>query len=76
MPLTVVEITCSRCHRWVEGYQLEDGTAGYVDVQGGRWHRYARPGETRLCDACLMDDPGYRKDYPYAADHLRMAGLG
>jgi hypothetical protein len=75
MPLAVVELQCGRCRRWVEGYELDGGTAGFVRLSSRHWAKYARPGETILCDTCLMADPAYRKDYPYAADQLRMAGL-
>lgn len=67
MTLEVVQIQCSRCRRWVEGYRLEDGsTAGFVDVGSGRFRRYGRPGESHLCEACVQADPQYQLDNPVA----------
>ncbi len=75
MPLTVVEMLCSRCRRWVEGYDLGGATSGFVRVDVGRWARYGRAGETVICETCLVDDPGYRNDFPHANEQMRLGGV-
>ena len=70
-----IDIQCSRCHRAIDGYELDGGTAGFVRLSSRHWSKYGRPGEVILCDPCLMADPSYREDYPCAAEQLRINGL-
>lgn len=56
------EGVCSRCKQPIKDYAPPDDgvTAGYYDVTGGSWRRYANEGETILCDACMWADPLYQ----------------
>ncbi len=76
MSLQVRDIVCSRCHKPVEGYELDGGvTAGFVWISSRRWSKYGREGESALCDGCLLADPEYQRDQPYVAEQMRMNGL-
>lgn len=54
---------CSRCDKPIKDFRPPDGgmTAGYYLASG--WKRYANPGETYICDACMWSDPAYIVDY-------------
>ena len=63
---TVFTLTCDRCAGTSEvcDYYEADGslfaTGGYYrldNLEG--WGRFARPGESRICDACMHAEPGY-----------------
>lgn len=55
-------VTCSRCKRQVRGQEFrEEGqviTVGFYRLRGA-YRKYARPGETVLCEECLTNDPRY-----------------
>lgn len=60
-----VTVECSRCHKKVDGLELELGTSGFYKVAPGLpWAKYANPDETVLCDPCMWADPRYVADYP------------
>lgn len=59
-----VTIICDRCKQSVEGYEGQEATGGFYGMGGpGPWAKYARPGERRICDACMHADEGYIRDY-------------
>ena len=59
-----VTIICDRCKASVEGYEGPEATGGFYGVrEPGPWAKYARPGETKVCDDCMWSDPGYIADY-------------
>lgn len=63
--MEAITITCSRCGNVFEGHRDENFTAGYYSVfEGTCWHRFAREGETELCEPCMWADPEYLKVYP------------
>lgn len=58
------EIICDRCGAKIDGYRGEYATAGFYDVTGESWwSRYAKPGERNVCDACMLADENYCRDY-------------
>lgn len=70
MTMNEVTVTCSRCGKTVEGAEFpahheELGmTSGFYRViEGNYWHKFARPGETILCDDCMWKDPLYIAEY-------------
>jgi hypothetical protein len=60
-----VTVVCDRCGRTIEGIEDPEGTAGFYRVTEGPWHKYARCGETKVCDGCMWEDEGYLEDHPY-----------
>lgn len=61
-----VVIHCDRCGKQVDG--LHDFSVGmtagfYVVSPGSAWHRFARPNETYICDACMWSAPAYQAEY-------------
>ncbi len=58
-----VTVTCSRCKTIVDGMQSKGCTAGFYRVTKGIWAAFARDNETILCDACMLADPAYVKEY-------------
>ncbi len=59
-----VEIVCSRCRKTVQGMRAPGMTGGFYDLSGnGGWAMFARPGEKRLCDACMHGSPEYQLVY-------------
>jgi hypothetical protein len=60
-------ITCSRCDAQIEESGFPDMTAGYYDCRTGYWHKFALPGETFLCDACMFKDEKYIAVYGHKA---------
>lgn len=67
MNMTPIAFECDRCHKPVSGgYEIDRETAftsGYYLVDAGSWHVFARPGEIRICDACMHADPAYLKTF-------------
>ena len=71
--MPAVTVTCDRCKKEVEGIELNHklevatlvGTAGFYRLEPDRfWGRFAKEGETVICDACMFKDPHYRRFYP------------
>lgn len=62
-----VTFTCSRCGVTAIGHEDEHATAGFYRVDGDTWGRYARPGESVLCEPCMWADPAYVQVYAPAA---------
>lgn len=60
-PVTAV---CDRCHRTVEGFESPNAVIGFYRMADyGPWSRFARPGETLVCNDCMWADPGYSALY-------------
>jgi hypothetical protein len=54
---------CDRCGKRIDGIRDEGMTAGYYDVTGGHFSRFARAGERVVCDRCMWTDPRYMEIY-------------
>lgn len=52
---------CDRCKEPIPDFEppVDGMTAGYYDVTGGYWARFANDGESVLCDRCMWSDPAY-----------------
>lgn len=55
--------TCSRCGVEAVGHEDADCTAGFYQVGQAPWDRFARAGETVLCEPCMWRDPIYAALY-------------
>lgn len=60
-----VTVKCDRCGKSIQRIHVPDvATAGYYMVGKGKaFERYARQGESIVCDDCMHADPAYRADY-------------
>lgn len=60
-----ITVTCDRCGKQVDGLHVEGvATAGYYMVgEGKAFAKYARPGESIVCDDCMHSDPAYQAEY-------------
>lgn len=57
-------VHCDRCQKDVPGSTEGPMSAGvYVVTAGSCWHRFAKPGEQVICDACMWTDPDYISVY-------------
>lgn len=56
-------VECSRCGATLPKSEFPQCTAGYYDVSGEPWSRYATQGESIVCDGCMHTSEAYRKDY-------------
>ena len=65
-------MTCDRCKTEFDGFRSETNTAGYYDVTGGQWAKYALPGEASVCDSCMWADHRYIANYGLSARHARV----
>lgn len=69
--MKATKITCDRCGATVDGFEdtlpvpgvPQKYTAGFYDVSGGYWAKFARGGEKKVCDACMHADPDYQAIY-------------
>ena len=62
-----INITCDRCECVIEG--ILDAvplsgypsrvTGGYYDVTSGYWNKFAKEGESNVCDSCMHSDENY-----------------
>jgi hypothetical protein len=63
-----VTITCDRCLQTVEGRQIGSYTTGFYKMADPLFASAGRPGEQRICSACMMSDPRHQVDYEYPED--------
>lgn len=57
-------IHCDRCHQDKEGgIEAEMSWGAYFVAAGSGWEKFANPGETVVCDACMWADPRYIATY-------------
>ena len=53
-------IVCDRCRQVLpKADRTEIWTIGFYDTTSHDWARFANPGETVVCDACMWADPRY-----------------
>ena len=69
--MKTVQIQCDRCKKIVDGIIGDVPLPGipnkfidgFYDVTTGIWKKFARYGETNLCDECMHNDPSYKETY-------------
>ena len=61
-----VTFNCDRCGAVVHGWMSKTATSGFYALGlAGPWAKYARAGESRICDNCMWSDPAYLEIYPW-----------
>lgn len=63
-----ITVLCDRCHNRISGIHDPDSgmTGGFYRVGGNpaknAWAKYAKSGESTICDACMHSDKRYVAD--------------